>query len=520
MKRLFLTAAFFLLAFETFASSYRISKVEYDIDGMTKVYALEQNIPVDKKRIFSTKEELDSYVEDLKQSYLNQRNFESAEIEYEIYTLLDFSEDSVTEANVENEITEITLRVALKDSRHLLVLPYPKYSSSSGFTLKLKAKDTNFLGTLSEFNADTFFAFVNEDDSDKMNFQFGFNIDYDFPFKIGTVDAKWINEYDFSYMINDSCPEFSAQTGLEFDFPVKDFSINLQLLQMAGNDLDYLSYGDALYFGNKVNLSVPLNLYQSKSYTDFYLIPYLDFTAYYDTDGISKENLSLSSPLLQMGTEFKADNINWHGNFRDGYYFDLKPSYGYNLQLQTSVPRFSFDIEAFKSFKRLALSGRIYGFIQSEKNSYEKVGSYIRGVRDESHFAKGSAFEDSIALNVQSAIIFNFDLPIRLFTWDWTKFSKSSFLENLNFEVQINPFIDIALTTNLETARYFYPGDGYYAGGFEVLVFPQKWRGIVVRGSMGFDLGNLLLSKMEFYDTSWRRDVSAYEIYIGIGLHY
>ena len=57
-----------------------------------------------------------------------------------------------------------------------------------------------------------------------------------------------------------------------------------------------------------------------------------------------------------------------------------------------------------------------------------------------------------------------------------------------------------------------------YAGGLEVLVFPQKWKGMTVRASLGVDLGRLLLKGKINQD--WRDSVSKYELTIGLGLHY
>ena len=520
MKRFILLFTTLFLSMSVFANKYQITKVEYDITGMTKQFALEQRVPVDKTIVFQSEEELSAYVEGLKQALMNQRNFESAEIEYEIYALVDISDDQVKEVNVEDDITEITLHITTVDSKHLLILPYPKYSSSSGFSIKLKAKDTNFLGTLSEFNADAYVAFLSSGESDQINYQFGFDLDYDMPFKLGPLDGKWINDYEFSYTIGQTSPEFYAETGVDFTLPFEKLSLNFQALQRIGKELDYEVYGDSLYFGNQLTFSLPVTVYETMDYTKLYLIPFADFTINYDYNGISQSNYNLSSPVIKTGVQFKANDINWLGNFREGWYADVSAYYGYNFQQQASVPGASFNMQAFKAFNRFALAGRLYGFIQSEKSPYYKVGEYLRGIRDETRFAPGTGNEEEIALNVESVILLNMDFPVKLFTWDWTKFTDSHFWSNLNFDVQLSPFIDMALTSNPASGRNFHPADGYYSAGFEVLVYPEKWKGIVVRGSLGFDLGDLFLSKTNFYESSWRRDVSAYEIYIGIGLHY
>ena len=55
-----------------------------------------------------------------------------------------------------------------------------------------------------------------------------------------------------------------------------------------------------------------------------------------------------------------------------------------------------------------------------------------------------------------------------------------------------------------------------------MLVYPAKWRSLVVRGSVGIDAGRKIVDKVvdKLFDSSWRKNCSAVEIYIGIGLQY
>ena len=72
------------------------------------------------------------------------------------------------------------------------------------------------------------------------------------------------------------------------------------------------------------------------------------------------------------------------------------------------------------------------------------------------------------------------------------------------------------------TGKTFAIKDGWYGAGLEVLVYPARWRSLVVRGSVGVDLGKTVINKVlpQLYDDSWRGSASSYEISIGIGLHY
>ena len=88
----------------------------------------------------------------------------------------------------------------------------------------------------------------------------------------------------------------------------------------------------------------------------------------------------------------------------------------------------------------------------------------------------------------------------------------------LDFELQLSPFIDVALTENAATGRTFFWKDGFYNAGIEVLVHPASWKSYVVRASFGVDVGRAVLSR--FIDTSWRNNVPKWELFIGLGLEY
>ena len=70
-----------------------------------------------------------------------------------------------------------------------------------------------------------------------------------------------------------------------------------------------------------------------------------------------------------------------------------------------------------------------------------------------------------------SLISVNIDFPIRVFS---TRFEKNRVLRKLNFEVQVSPFIDFAFVNNKATGTSFSVKDGFYAGGMEVIVFPES----------------------------------------------
>ena len=76
----------------------------------------------------------------------------------------------------------------------------------------------------------------------------------------------------------------------------------------------------------------------------------------------------------------------------------------------------------------------------------------------------------------------------------------------------------MALCYNKITQTYFDIKDGFYAGGLEVIVYPLKWSGITIRGSVGIDVGRKFLAN--HINMDWRENVSKKEFSIGFGLHY
>jgi hypothetical protein len=168
-------------------------------------------------------------------------------------------------------------------------------------------------------------------------------------------------------------------------------------------------------------------------------------------------------------------------------------------------------------------------------NSSTKIGGELRGIRDYQYFVTTSDY----ALQTPEAIVFNFDLPVHIITTHWLDWACTLFgpydtkskpvqilfmiphklLKYLDFELQLSPFIDTALTYNYVTGKRFDYKDGFYAAGVEALIYPSKWKSYVIRTSLGVDVGRLLFS--DYLNMGWRdNSISKYEFYFGLGLQY
>lgn len=502
------------------AEKYQITNVEYNAKGAfgvgtTNSYALEQKVEINKKRIFEDELSFQKYIDDYTQRLKNTRVFQKVEVDYS------YSEPDI------NGIRAVTLFVNTEDSIHILAVPYPKYDSNSGFSFKLKGKDNNFLGSLNEMAAEINFSLKDSGSEDSKN-KIGFAISYDHPFKAGLFNATFINSHSFSYNFDASTPEWNAKTGLKLELPFKKHSLVWEVDQSFIKNLDYKKYNDEMYFKEYLDFSIPITIKEIDGFGKIKYTPDTSLTYNWDFDGINKLNTDLSSPIIQIGHSISAERIDWNNRLRDGLSISLANTYSFNTQRIMFTPVISTEIKAFKTiyftdmdnvFKCLGFATDFYAFINIEDphgkyimSNGTNIGSRLRGIRDDLKYDD----TDYKMCNVISAFVLNLDMPVHFFS---TSF-ETKFLNKLNIDVQISPFIDIALTHNKITDRWYDPRDGFYCGGLEILVYPLKWSGFVVRASAGVDLGRTVLKKLKMPINDDWREGSKYEISIGLGLHY
>lgn len=501
-----------------FASEYKIKDTEYDITGKTREYPLRTKVPVDYNRIFKDEDELIAYIEDFKQQLENTRNFETVDVDF------------LVSNPDENDLCEVVLKVTTVDSFHIIATPYPKYTSGDSFNLMIKAKDTNFFGSMETMNAESKFQIKLDDNDKPKDYLLGVGLSFDTPFQAGKLDAVWGNDFDFSYTFGDSTPEWKIDSNLQFTKNFKNFSVITKFSQIFSRNLDYeeedingtiVKYGDGTYFGEVVNLSIPIIIQKVPNWGNIYYTPFCAGTYYWDFDGISKENSYLRGPVMTFGQSLSTGRVNWEGNFRTGLVSSITNSYGYDFATYQFIPSFTAEIKAYKAFDRVALCTDWYAF--AVMNGTMNFGDRLRGIRPKQYFNKKSGHQMEKACDSSAALVVNVDMPIRLFTIYWEQvplIKKMKKCYYFNMEAQLSPFIDVALFHNEAAGTAFNPKDGFLAGGLEGIIYPLKWKGIQIRGSLGVDLSRKMPKIKRKFNQSWRSNVKAYEIQIGIGLHY
>lgn len=539
MKKLFLSIACFLLTGTLFAASYRITETEYFVDGKTKKYALETKEKVDRKKIFKSEDELVEYINDYKIRLNNLRAFESVETDFAVG-----SED-------ENGISPVKLFVKVKDSAHMLIVPYPKYSSSSGLNLKIKARDSNFLGTLETMSSD----FHLEMCGSNPNPVFGFKFDFDVPFKLSVFDAVWLNSVAIDYEVTQVSPSWDLTTGLKLTKDFGKFSIVNQFNQSSTRKVEQNftkddgtieTIDELTYFTESYMFAVPTVVQEIPNWGKVLYTPAVSFAANWTYEDIpdSQKDAIVNQGVVLLQSLSTA-RVNWVGNLRTGLGATLAQSYSYIFSTNTYTTGFSGELYLYKAFEipvkdktiNFGINSRIYGF--ANLKGYGSFGDRLRGISaDQKYYVEltkdvltdKEAQENYITLthtnacSSKAAIVVNLDMPIKLGTIYWENVpiaKKIKYSRYFDMEVQVAPFIDFAICHNKATGTLFNPADGFLSAGIEGLLFPLKMRGINIRGSFGVDLSRKMPWLKGKFNQDWRdKSAKSYEISIGIGLFY
>ncbi len=503
MKNFFALLALLLAAHCLGSQEWIVQSGDFEAKGGTKIEALKRELKIEIGKRFKSRQELDFYIVKIKQDLINRRLFESVQVEAE-----ESGQDS--EGNHQMSVFVKTL-----DSRHFLLLPYPKYDSNEGFEFKIKLKDDNFLGLMNPLSSDIFFQYEQKENKSD-DFVAGASLKYQLPFSMGPIQASWNNDLFFKYAFVRGEPEWNLKSGFTFLLPFKNFGLKLDLTQGFVRDADYKVFDDELYWTENAKFSVPIVLERFEKIGNLVYTPAAEFDFKWDLDGINPIDEDLLSPRLIFSHELSLGQVNWEGNFRKGFFAAASQSGAYNFKVNEFQPGVKIKANVFAAWKRAGFNSRLTLF--AERNVFTRYGSLLRGIADDQYFAGVAQNPNGYAAKGAAAIALNIDVPIKILTTDWEKWGFK-FLRSFNFELQIAPFIDVALAANRITGRVFDPRDGFYCAGIEVLLFPQKWKSVQIRASAGFDIGRLLLK--DCIDTSWRDSAaSKKELTIGIGLFY
>ena len=496
MKKLLIL--FLLFAPSLFAQDenpvYVIRGIHYAIDGKTKESALERVCGFKTGIGFAGMDPLEKYIAEKTQDLRNIRALDenASTISY-----------SLGEAE-EDGAVPVYLEVSAADSRNLVILPEPKYDSNSGFSLSLKTRMYNFLGTL----APQKFDFVWEKDEKNRN-SLGFLIDFEFPFKAFGFNWTFTSYNEFKgYLSGD--PHYDINVlGIAMELPVlftaftfgfeqgivvhEENTPKIQAFEGTTEEYHSWYFSSKLYTDWEIPTPLRVGAFGNVTYT-----PGLYFLAKYK--GGSDIGDYRHGPSLGIKQDIGFGKINWIGNYRNGLSVSLYNGNEYNFYHHAWYVNLGFAVEGHLRITNwFGVSGRLM-YTKWFNDYYEYAGDVIRGFKDD-------------ALNAKGIMSLNMDFPFRVLRFvpsEWTGNRKWRYFD---FELHVSLFADFVMAESKDGSYNFKPSDIIPGLGFEVIVFPLTWRSFFLRGSIGWDIREA--SRIGKLPSGIHR-----EIYVGLGHYY
>jgi len=454
---------------------YVIAAYEFDVKGRSRsgslLYKLVENGEFREGEIITGKANLEKYISDITQIYINQRvlkdNVEVA------YSTGDVKEDGTL---------PVTITVKVEDTWNIIALPRPYYKNDV-FDLTIKARDYNFFGTMQPLRIDLGYNY-NEDK--RHSFMLG--VFYDTTFK--ALDHYWNITFDNTFMYRVDAPVYYQNfTGLSMDQPFHSttftFGINERTIlndenpDWAKNE-GYGTYQDGMYMASYpyVSWKIPTGLTVSR-YGELTYNPRISATIIHEFPKWPMADFN-KGPFVNFGHSLGFEKIDWHENFRKGLSFFVGNSYQYDFH--RNFFDISFDFKGVGHFiisEFFAISSRLmyqYSYSSDEFNEGGYISSNLRGIADNS-------------ITAYQSFVFNLDLPFRLFVFRPSKWLNSRKYAFFDFELHASPVFDLALyyqrSFNEDIGKTFFSKEQLAAtSGLEFVVFPLFMRNLYIR--LGF----------------------------------
>jgi hypothetical protein len=348
-------------------------------------------------------------------------------------------------------------------------------------------------------------------DEEGRNF-FNLMLDTDTPFRLFNLYWNFNFDHDFTYRPDLDEPfYYKNTTGLSVEIPVKrptftvGFSESLTLNQEVARRYWTPQYGR---FQKGIYLS-------SNPYISW-RIP-TGFQYYHLGELIYSTSLSaniphelpqwplfsfLKGPFLYFSHSLGLGRVDWVDNFRKGVSASIGNSYSYNFyNLRNDINPWGIHFNASAAGhkiigKRVNFSTRLIYRHWLFNDYTDSGGDVIRGILD-----------NDITANYMFSL--NMDLPVKVLRFSPSTWFKKEKMRIINFDLHVGPFVDMALYNNPITQAPFSFDNMLLGGGLELIVFPEYFRSLFLRASVGLGVETARLN----------RGISR-EIYIGTELHY
>jgi hypothetical protein len=471
-------------------SMFIINSFKFNINGFTRQDALIYKGGLKKGEIIQGIDNLEKYTSDKAQRLYNERALESVTINY-------------TVTGEENGMTLIELEINVKDTWNIVALPYPKYSSSTGFDFILKARDYNFLGTLTPIRIDIGYKYNEERRS-----TFLLELDSNIPFHALGYDwnIKFQNYFNYRPDVEEQY-YYRNITGISIELPVKSTILSVSLDEsFIYNDEN--SYSDKLLYGSNFQHG---GYFSSNPYISW-KIPLIQDLAGYGplnyTPGISaifnheigiwRLNDNRIGPFLNMGHVLGFGKIDWIGNFRKGYAASFNNYYDFNFY--NAVNDF-FTINMELSVTGHFIISDFFGI--SSRFMYRRWFLSQYGNREAGNALRGILDRD---ISTDSMISLNLDFPFRILKFKPSEWISPK-LHIFDFDFHLSPIVDLAFCNKIMDENSGYNSSFLITSGLEAIIFPDFFRSLYVRVSLGLNLRDI-------------KNIGKYEIFFGIGHHF
>ena len=459
---------------------YVIAAFEFEIKGRTRPSALIHNGNLKVGERLSGMAGLEEYIRDRTRVLTNMR------------VLKDTVEMNPSVGGMGDDGSyPVTVLVRVEDTWNIIAIPpLPFFNSNTGFEITLKARDYNFLGTMSPLRVD--FGYKRDENQ---NNSFEAMVDSNIPFT--AWGRRWNFKFENTFEYRPDVEEtvyFRNVTGLSVQLPFRattltvgfDESVTLNEENAHRYREEYGNFQSGPYMSSRAFASweIPTGL-TTASHGDLSYVMSPSVTFNHEMPGSPLQDFR-RGPFLGFSHSLGFGRVDWHGNFRRGLSSSLDNSFGYDFFLIDSdaeplSANLSFTGTAhFTLGGFMGVSARVqsrHWFYFDDGGFHDEGGDVLRGIADRS-------------INTDAMLSLNTNFFIRVLTFAPSRWFDTRKLRFFDVEFQLSPMLDFAVYNDPSTGRHVA-----VAGGFEFMAFPEFMRSIYLRFSAGINLLELMDTK-------------------------
>lgn len=497
------------------ATTYTITNIEYNIDGLVRIAAIQDKVDLQPDISFSSLEALNRYI-------LNKRTLLTS------HRVLSNTLSTITHTyywNKEKQRYDVTLYVYVTVGSTLLVLPYIKYSTDNGTSITLRIRDYNFIGSLDTLSVNVDWN-IKENKNGEIENRFVSSVGLSYPWAFGKHNLSLSLDESVEHKFKNAEFQNVISASLNYSYPLAQrisygasikakersfFDDTIRNYHYAEITVKPISIGIRL---NKVPIptigNIGYNIYGKYEqvlpiYSQFYVrnpendtIPSTKESEWFSTaDGTSALSNDPNSTRLNgypgVGQSISFGSISniKGGYFKKGISFSLDNSYSYNVRDGFLSDRYNYTKLDITEGWSVDVSTQI----RWHEVLWNTVGISVRGYGVQNLYFKskyedltgnGSSFDGRMRGILSGGFsrawrgaVFNSDIMIRLGQIRLTKLFSA--------EMHAGPLLDFAIRQQA-ASDFNIDEDTKITTGLEVIAHHIYLGGIRIRGSYGFDL--------------------------------